>query len=155
MSKRCPSEPGRRARPKAARGDPHGAAAWRRRVFRNSFTRQGRTYTVSGWAFKIQFQGRRRTFSLTGRTRAEAAQEAQQLHATLTSQGWEAAIHWNLLRRGAGRETPAPTALAELQKGELGYWEQRLIHRPYGEARQTAGTEHSVRIEHGLSLIHI
>jgi DNA-binding NarL/FixJ family response regulator len=148
MSKRCPSDPGRRARPKVGRGDPQSAAAWQRRVFRNCFTRQGRAYTVNGWAFKIQFQGRRRTFSLAGRTRAEAAQEAQQLHATLISQGWEAAIRLHLSRRRAGSGMPAPAALAELQKGELGYWEQRLIHRPYGEARQAVGTEHSVRIEH-------
>src|ERR1035437_3939649 len=48
---------------------PRAAAAWQRRVFRNSFTRQGQTYTAKGWAFKIQFQGHRRTFSLAGRTR--------------------------------------------------------------------------------------
>ena len=43
---------------------------------------------------------------------------------------------------------PAAAATVELQRGELGYWEQRLIHRPYGEARQAQGTELSVRIEH-------
>jgi len=103
---------------------------------------------VSGWAFKIQFQGRRRTFALAGRTRAEAAREAHQLHDTIISQGWEAALRWNLLRRRISDGTPAAAASAELEKGETGYWEQRLIHRPYREARPSAGAEHSVRIEH-------
>ena len=148
MSKRCPSKPGRRSRPNAAREEPQCTAAWRRRVFRNSFTRQGQTYTVKGWAFKIQFQGRRRTFSLAGRTRAEAAQEAQQLYAAIVSQGWQAATDLHRSQRWADRETSAPAASAQLLKGELAYWEQRLIQRRYREARLAAGTEHSVRIEH-------
>ena len=148
MSKRCPRNPGRRPQPKATRGTPRCASAWQRRVFRNSFTHQGQTYRVKGWAFKVQVRGRRRTFSLAGRTRAEAAQEAKQLHATIISQGWEAAIRLHLSRRRAGSALPSAAASAELQKGETGYWEERLIHRPYGEARQAAGTEHSVRIEH-------
>jgi DNA-binding NarL/FixJ family response regulator len=148
MSKRCPSKPGRRPRPSAARGEPQRAAAWQRRVFRNSFTRQGQSYTVKGWAFKIQFQGRRRTFSLAGRTRAEAAQEAQQLHAAIVSQGWEAATRLHLSRRQNGGGTTAPAGSAHLLTRELAYWEQRLIQRRYHEARLAADAEYSVRIEH-------
>ena len=148
MSKRCPSKPDRGPRPKAAHGVPQCAAAWQRRVFRNSFTRQGQTYTVKGWAFKIQFQGRRRTFSLVGRTRAEAAQEAQQLHATIVSQGWEAATDLHRSQRRADRGASAPDDSAQLRKGDLAYWEQRLIQRRYREARPSSNAEHSVRVEH-------
>jgi DNA-binding NarL/FixJ family response regulator len=148
MSKRCPSKPSRRPRPNAARGEPQRAPAWQRRVFRNSFTRQGQTYRVNGWAFKIQFQGRRQTFSLAGRTRAEAAQEAQELYATIISQGWEAATRLHRSRRQDGQGTIAPADSAHLRKGELAYWEQRLIRRRYREARLAADAEYSVRIEH-------
>jgi DNA-binding NarL/FixJ family response regulator len=117
-------------------------------VFRNSFTRQGQSYTVKGWAFKIQFQGRRRTFSLAGRTRIEAALEAQQLHAAIVSQGWDAATRLHLSRRQNGRGMTAPDGSGDLLKAELAYWEQRLIWRRYREARLAADAEYSVRIEH-------
>ncbi|HEY9172194.1 MAG TPA: hypothetical protein VI136_07925, partial [Verrucomicrobiae bacterium] len=92
MSKLRPSEPIAPPEANAATGESERVpAAWLRRVFRNTFTRQGRRYAVKGWSFKVQFQGRRRTFSLAGRTRAEAACEARDLHATILTQGWEAA----------------------------------------------------------------
>ena len=134
--------------PRAARGEPpHPADAWEQRVFRNSFTRQGRTYLVKGWAFKTQFQGRRRTFSLAGRTRAEAAQEAQQLYSTIVNQGWEAAMSLHRSQRRAVGGASAFASSARLLKGDPGYSEQRLIHRPYREARLAAGEELSIRIE--------
>ena len=148
VSKRCQSRPSGRPRPRAARRELPCPAAWQRRVFRNSFTRQGHTYTVKGWAFKIQFQGRRRTFALAGRTRAQAAQEAQQLYETIVSQGWDAATDLHRSRERADRETPASDGAARLLKGDLTYWEQRLIQRRYREARLAADAEHSVRIEH-------
>ena len=125
-----------------------GAGAWPGRVFRNSFTRQGRTYKVKGWAFKIQYQGRRRTFSLAGRTRTEATQEAQRLYASILSQGWDTAMRLHLARRENGQGPTARAGSAHLLKGELGYWEQRLIRRRYREARLAADAEYSVRIEH-------
>jgi DNA-binding NarL/FixJ family response regulator len=105
---------------------------------------------VNGWSFKIQFQGRRRTFSLAGRTRAEAAWEAQQLYTTVVSQGWDAGIDLHRSQRRADRETPAPDGAAQLLRGDLAYWEQRLIQRGYRKARLAAGAEHSVRIEHDV-----
>jgi DNA-binding NarL/FixJ family response regulator len=148
MSKRGPSKQVRRPGPKAARGAPRCAAAWQRRVFRNSFTRRGQTYRVKGWAFKIRFQGYRRTFSLAGRTRAEAAQQAQQLYETIVSQGWEAAIALHSSQRRPGTGTPASAGAAPLVRDDLAYWEQRLIQRRYREARLAADAEYSVRIEH-------
>lgn len=103
---------------------------------------------MKGWAFKIQFQGRRRTFSLAGRTRADAAQEAQQLHAAIVSQGWEATTRLYLSRRQKGGGTTAPAGSAQFLKAELAYWEQRLTWRGYREARLAPDPEYSVRIEH-------
>jgi len=148
VSKRCPSRGDGRPRPKAAGSERLDVVDWKRRVFRNSFTRRGQTYAVKGWAFKIQFQGRRRTFSLSGRTRVEAALEAQQLYATIVSRGWEAATLWHRSRRGAGGVTAVPEGARQLPKDGLAYWEQRLIQRRYRESRLAADGEFSVRIEH-------
>lgn len=148
MAKRCSSKKVRRPGLEAAgRWPERAASAWQRRVFRNWFTRQGHSYTVKGWAFRIQFQGQRRTFSLAGRTRAEAAQEARQLYGAIVSQGWESAIALHRSQRWPGTGTPAPAAAAHLLKGELSYWEQRLIQRRYHEARLAVSAEYSVRIE--------
>ena len=103
---------------------------------------------MKGWAFKLQFQGRRRTFSLAGRTRAEAAQEAQQINAIIVNQGWDAAMRLHSSPRQNRRRTTAPAGSANLLKGDLAYWEERLIRRRYREARFAADGEYSVRIEH-------
>lgn len=49
---------------------------WKRRLFRNSYTRNGHRHTVSHWSVKVQFDGVRKTWSLQGTTRDAAAQEA-------------------------------------------------------------------------------
>ena len=100
---------------------------WRRRVFRNSFTRQGQTYRLKGWAFRVQFQGRRRTYSLAGRTRAEAAQQARHLYETIRSEGWQAAA----LLHSAHRAVHV--------NNDLAYWGERLVHRRYRQGRFAAG----------------
>ncbi len=149
MSKLRPSEQAEQPEPHAAATETQRAPAeWLRRVFRNSFTRQGRRYEVKRWAFKVQFQGQRRTFSLTGRTRAEAAREARDLHATIITQGWEAAMQRHRLQRSSGAMSPFPDNAPNAAKGELAYWRDRLIQRRYREARLLAGAEFSVRIEH-------
>jgi DNA-binding NarL/FixJ family response regulator len=148
MSKRCPSTA---ARPKA-RNRRHLqssaiSAAWQRRIFRNSFTRRGKTYRVKGWAFKIQLDGRRRTFSLAGGSRAAAAREARALYYAVLTQGWEAAVALNHLQLlGAGR-LGDPRKAVHLAKSDLRYWEQRLIQCRYREARLGVLEEHSVRIQ--------
>jgi len=122
--------------------------AWLRRVFRNSFTRNGRSYTLKAWSFKIQFQGRRRTFSLAGRTRAEAAREAQQLYETIRRQGWEAALALHRARRLRPAAMPAAPLATAAPGDALEEWQRRLIHRRYREARLGVQAEYSVRIEH-------
>src|SRR6266496_1778718 len=64
-------------------------ASWHRRVFRNSFTRKGRRFRVKGWSVKIQFGGRRRTFSLGKGTRAQAAREGRWIYDQIRNHGWE------------------------------------------------------------------
>ncbi len=123
-------------------------SAWRQRVFRNTFTRKGRTIRLKGWSFKVQVSGHRRTFSLSGRTRDEAAQEAQQIHNTIVSQGWEAALDLHRSQRPSGTYRPTDGGIALPLKSELAYWEQRLIQRGYREGRFLRGPEYSARIEH-------
>lgn len=149
MSKRRPSRNDEGASPALRRNAIQPApAAWLRRVFRNSFTRGGRSFTVKRWAFKVQFQGRRRTFSLSSRTRTEAAREAQQLYELLVTQGWEAALHSHGAARRPDQVTSLAMATSLAWKGDVAYWEQRLIQRRYREARLGSGDELSVRIEH-------
>jgi len=127
------------------------ARAWHGRVFKNTFTRNGRRMEVKRWSVKIQFQGRRRTFSLLSPTRAGAAREAREIHEMILQQGWEAASHFHQLRKlPQGRHNahldPEEQPMA---KAEVGYWKQRLIERKYTEARLTPGKEWSARIEMG------
>lgn len=135
MAKLCSSIKTGRTRSEAA-GPQRLTSVWRRRVFRNSFTRRGRTYKVKGWAFRVQFQGRRRTFSLAGRTRAEAAQEAQHLYETIRNQGWQAATLLHSTHR-----------LVHVNK-DLAYWGERLVHRRYRQARFAVTPEYSACFEH-------
>src|SRR5688572_32019451 len=89
----------KRPRPAAPpRADAAGSTAtrrtaqwWEKRVFKNTYTHNGRLVEVKGWAVKIQHQGRRRTFSLTSRRRADAAREAAQLYQQTVEQGWPSA----------------------------------------------------------------
>ena len=149
MSKLRPSEPIAPPEANAATGEPERVpAAWLRRVFRNTFTRQGRRYAVKGWSFKVQFQGRRRTFSLAGRTRAEAACEARELHATILTQGWDAAVQRHRAQRSAGAGWDSSARASDTAKHDLAYWRDRLIQRRYREARLVTEPEFSVRIEH-------
>jgi len=120
---------------------------WQSRVFKNSFTRKGQAYTVQGWSFKVQFQGRRRTFALRAKTRGDAAQEARRLYETIRASGWEAALRWHISQRPADSEANGGRNAGRMTE-ELQRWRQRLVRRPYPEARLVCGRECSVRIEH-------
>jgi len=145
MSKHRPSNPLPPASPDPAR---RPRSVWERRVFRNCFTRRGKTCRLKNWSFKVQYQGRRRTFSLAGRTRAEAALEAQQIYEAIVNEGWQAALELHRLRRRGGGAVRSEAGAVPLLKSDLAYWEHRLIQRRYREARLRAGAEFSARIEH-------
>jgi DNA-binding NarL/FixJ family response regulator len=109
-------------------------AFWRRRLFKNTFTRRGRLRTVSGWSVKIQHRGIRRTISLRSRNRKAAALEARTLHQTIISKGWEAALAADV------------ATTHELPPGDPRYWRPRLVQRKRpGSARENAI---AARIEH-------
>jgi DNA-binding NarL/FixJ family response regulator len=125
------------------------ARFWQNRVFKNSFTRKGRHFKVKRWSIKIQFQGQRRSFSLSARSREAAGLEAEAIHNTIVRSGWEAATRFHKVQRLV-RDQPArhPGELHPVTN-DLAYWKRRLIRRKYIElVRPSAASEFSVRIEH-------
>jgi DNA-binding NarL/FixJ family response regulator len=149
VSKQRPST--RRRRPQARIGPPSLTAdsvtLWQARVFRNTYTRKGRTLRVKKWSVKIQHEGKRRTFSLAAASKVEAAREAHSIYQVVRAGGWEAAA------RAPRHATSTLTRRAliphrnELLKSDVRYWRERLIHSKYTEARLTRLKEFSVRIE--------
>src|SRR5438876_4373267 len=124
------------------------AAFWRRRVFRNSYTRNGCSMRVKRWSVKIQHQGKRRTFTLATASRSEAAREARSIYQIIRAKGWEAATQTcgrpglSLTRKPSGGNQAA------LSKFDACYWQERLIRRKYVDAGLTQANEFSVRMEH-------
>ena len=125
------------------------AAFWRRRVFRNTYTRDGRTLRVRRWSVKIQHRARRQTFSLTAVSRAEAAREAQSLCHIIRTEGWEAARQAPGLGALASARRASGTGRGGWSKSDPRYWRERLIHSKYRDARLLPIKEFTVRIEDG------
>jgi DNA-binding NarL/FixJ family response regulator len=124
--------------PQASPQHGNSLRPWLRRVFHNTYTRQGRRTTLRGWSVKVQHRGQRRTFSLAARTRAGAAAEARALHDAISTGGWETVVRQYRGRRG--RAFPGTDAR---------YWKERLLLRnhpaPAGGGRPQ---EFSTHIEH-------
>ena len=55
--------------------------------------------------------------------------------------------HVSFLRPHAHASNASTSPSAGRSRSTIGYWKQRLIHRPYPEARLSAGPEYSVRME--------
>ena len=68
-------------------------AYWRERLFKNAFTYKGKRVEIRAWSVKFQLFGKRKTFSLSSRNRAQAAEEACQIYQTISEEGWEATNH--------------------------------------------------------------
>ena len=122
--------------PRPAKADP---AYWPTRLFRPTFTRDGKQRQVRGWAVKIQHQGRRRTFSLGSTRRPEAARRAHALYRAIVTNGWEAVL-----------DSPAApaTQAGAVGWGRVSYWKPRLIRRQHTEGlRAHADGTLAVRIE--------
>jgi DNA-binding NarL/FixJ family response regulator len=124
-------------------------AYWRERLFKNSFTYQGERVEVRNWSVKIQLLGKRKTFPLSSRHRAQAAEEACQIYLTLLEHGWEA-IHLSHAKHGASSRVAAGAQISPASIPFDGaYWRHRLILRKYPEPLQpSAESEFSIRIEH-------
>lgn len=66
---------------------------WKRRIFKSSYTRDGRTHVVDEYAIKIQHRGIRRTFSLGTSNKDVAAGKARDIYVTVKGEaGWERAL---------------------------------------------------------------
>lgn len=131
------------SKPKAIVADPKARAAyWRTRVFKNTYTRGGRRLRVKAWSVKLQHAGVRRTCSLGGATRAEAAAEAVALYQAIARRGW----------KGMDETSPRPSpgsVPVEPPRGGLAHWRTRLLQRQHagpGEPGKTG--EWSAHIEH-------
>lgn len=64
---------------------------WKKRLFRNTYTQAGERHEVNDWSVKIQYLGRRKTFSLGMTNRELAASKAKDIYLTIIGRGWEAA----------------------------------------------------------------
>src|SRR5215470_2699087 len=117
MSKKCPRTPDLLADSKLA------SEYWINRLFQNTFTYRGQRRTVRRWSVKIQFQGRRKTFSLQSARRSTASQEACRLYRHLVESGWNAFEQVPVQR---GLATPNSYGC-----NRYGYWRQHLVHRDY------------------------
>jgi DNA-binding NarL/FixJ family response regulator len=110
-------------------------------LFKNTFTYKGRQRQVRQWCVKIQHEGTRRTFSLTGATRDAAAHQAQALYQTIVNQGWGTD-----LLAAAGRHAGAQPSWP---KTDRRHWQQRLLLRKHASStQQVQGGEFSARFEH-------
>ncbi len=141
-------------------------AYWTRRLYRNSYTRNGRTQHVQGWSVKIQHAGRRQTYALRASSRPVAAQEALGLYARIIAvatgevgaprTGAAAIFRPRLLVR------PHPPALTELAHPEFSaHFEYAGRHHyfPLGSVESVVATRLARRIQqvvqgHGIAEAH-
>ena len=127
---------------------PRVASQWRKRVFKNFYTYRGRRILVKRWSVKIQHWRIRRTFSLVAKNRAAAALEAQAIHQTIVTQGWDAFAPPG--RRRSGPLRPDSGVEREpLPKTDIRYWKRRLLLRQHPSPTNPAlSAGLSTRIEH-------
>jgi len=124
---------------------------WQQRVYRNTYTHQGRRFVVGRWSVKIQVAGVRRTFSLTSAGQAEAAREALQLYQGLTRENEPSAVQPPEAGppRVHERSPPAVSPGHQADRTLPAYWKPRLIRRKYVDRLPgRADGEWSVLIEH-------
>lgn len=66
---------------------------WKRRIFKSSYTRDGKTHVVDEYAIKIQHRGIRKTFTLGTSNKDAAAAKARDIFALVNGEnGWERAL---------------------------------------------------------------
>jgi DNA-binding NarL/FixJ family response regulator len=123
MSKQRPSNGTPPAKSTPSAGSP-GAKInltqeyWRRRLFKNSYTREGQRRELAGWSVKIQQAGRRHTFSLPAADRETAALQARKIYESILMQGWDAALSEKAARK-------------KVVSTDESYWKERLMVRRY------------------------
>lgn len=102
-------------------------AYWRERLFRGSYSRDGRLHHVRGWRIKVQVHGRRRTFALQSTDAGAAAREALELYRTLTVRN-EPYVPGASARSSVSSPhvLPLPRSVPPFGSGRL-----RLVRRPH------------------------
>jgi integrase len=65
---------------------------WSPRLFKNSFSWQGKVRQTADWCLKVRFAGRRETVNLRTPNKATAASKAATFYKDLVSAGWEVAM---------------------------------------------------------------
>lgn len=131
---------------RSSKRDP---AYWRDCLYKNVFSYKGRQVEVRAWSVKIQLLGKRKAFTLSSRSRAQAAGEACQIYQTIVEHGWEALNH-SRARTGSQSHVAPGLQISPVSISYDGeYWKHRLIHRKYPEPSPSQ-PDHafSVRIEH-------
>lgn len=68
------------------------AEYWKARLFHPRYTENGKTFELTAYACRIQFKGRRETFSLHSANKDVAAIQAKNIYLSLVSDGWEKAL---------------------------------------------------------------
>lgn len=65
---------------------------WKRRLYHNFFTKDGRKVEMPEYYAKLQYCGRRYTFNLNTKNKDIAAAKARDIFVSLRSRGWEATM---------------------------------------------------------------
>jgi len=122
-------------------------------VFRNSYTRGGKRFELRRWSVRIQYHGKRHTFTLAAHNKPDAIAEANVIYRTVLAHGWEAVRPPTEV--AAWPPPAAGSEEAPLASKSLDYWRRRLISRPYlNWARGSKDPELSARIEHAGTWYH-
>jgi DNA-binding NarL/FixJ family response regulator len=120
---------------------------WLQRLFKNTFTYKGSLIETRRWCVKIQFQGRRKTFSLLSPDRERAAEEATEIYSMLVAGGWPVV---ETFPRSSVSQFDSVQNEPELNsRNSPAFWKPRLVVRKYTEnLGPRLRRELSVRIEH-------
>ncbi len=68
------------------------ARHWEGRLFKNTFTVDGKRQTTADWCVRISHKGRRETFNLATPNAEAAGPLALEIYRTVTGAGWDAAL---------------------------------------------------------------
>jgi len=107
---------------------PASPENWRRRLFRNTYRRAGRTRELHHWSVKIQHRGVRRTLTLRAGDPDAAAREAAALYQRIIAGGW-AALPAEPPPHGSSGESAAPAAASGRSKTAAQFARLRLTTR--------------------------
>lgn len=65
---------------------------WKERLYRKTYTRDGRSHEVPEWSVRLQHLGRREAFALDTANASAAATKAKEIATFLDANGWEATL---------------------------------------------------------------